>query len=245
MAKQTKWSGMIMGSLCLAVLAGVVAQSWAEEEKGKDAAASPQTAAEAPKGAISDLMPLQADASPFLAEEHFVVKWVVLGPFKYKDGDFSGNEQQGAADHEFMPGEAELDGTQGAPEGMKWEEKLFKASAQAGQVDLEGHYGTMDYATAYAVGYLYCEEAMEGVKIYTGSDDYIKVWLNGKLVQSYNTKRRGSDWDQDEAVDLKLEKGYNRVVVKVVDVVGGWDFYFRVADKDDNPIVVKARESAK
>jgi hypothetical protein len=196
-------------------------------------------AEEAPKRAVSTLVLPSATASPFLTEANFVTNWLVLGPFTFAERDFGGGHQQAAADKEFMPNEGELDGTQEAPKGTKWQERQFREGAQAGAVDLDALYGGIDHAAAYAVAWLDCPEDLTDAKMLVGSDDYIKVWINGKLVHTYKTERRGSDWDQDSVRGIELKKGLNRVVVKCVDVVGGWDFYLRFTTAKDLPITVK------
>lgn len=179
------------------------------------------------------------ETSPFLTEENFVMTWTVLGPFNFKSTDFGGDHQQGAVDHEFIKDEAKLDGTQKAPEGTKWQTKTFADGIQAGQVSLEKLYGAPDHAAAYAVTWLDSPEDVKDATLRVGSDDYLKIWINGKLVHTYKKERRGSDWDQDVAKGIELKKGLNHVVVKCVDVVGDYDFYFRLTDKAERPLATQ------
>jgi len=67
-----------------------------------------------------------------------------------------------------------------------------------------------------------------------GSDDGIKVWLNGKLVHR-NLVCRGSAPGQDTA-PVKLAKGRNRVLVKVEQQLGGFNFYLAVLDHGHKPL---------
>jgi len=67
-----------------------------------------------------------------------------------------------------------------------------------------------------------------------GSDDGIKVWLNGKLVHSNNTLR-GMSPAQD-IVQVNLKAGWNSVLVKVTEAIGGWGFYFDIADLGGKPL---------
>lgn len=190
---------------------------------------------------VSHVVPPDADASPFLSEEHFVMHWLLLGPFRYAPDEYEGDESQGAATHVFVENEGDLDGSQPAPEGSRWERKHFVGALQAGQVDLHEPYGgDTDYAAAYAVAILRCDEAMDNLQLWVGSDDYLQIWLNGELIHTYDEKRRGSDWDQDLIDGVSLNAGDNRIVVKCVDVIGGWDFYLRLTDEEDNPLVIEA-----
>ena len=194
-----------------------------------------------PTQAISDLALPSAKTSRFLTQKHFVTQWLVLGPFAFAEADFGGDQQQAATDNAFMPREASLDGTQTPPEGATWRARNFQGDFQAGRVDLDALYKTPEHAAAYAVAWLHCPEAVSDAKLLMGSDDYLKVWINGKLVHTYKEKRRASEWDQDTIDGIKLRKGYNHVVVKCVDVVFDWEFYFRLTDKDGRPITVTAR----
>lgn len=195
-------------------------------------------AGQKPAQAASRLVLPKPDSPTALTEDHFVTKWLCLGPFTFGEMDFGGDPQTGAADKEFMPGEGALDGTQAAPVGTAWKEKDFPG-VLPGQVNLDAFYGGIDRACAYGVAWLNAPEDIANATLFTGSDDYIKVWINGKLVHTYKTDRRASEWDQDRTDGVALKKGWNRVVVKCVDVIYDWDFYLRFATSDGKPILVK------
>ena len=55
-----------------------------------------------------------------------------------------------------------------------------------------------------------------------GSDDAIKVWLNGQVVHE-NEVGRGYSPESDRAT-IRLKAGKNRLLVKIVNYVGGWGF---------------------
>src|SRR5262245_55621231 len=78
-----------------------------------------------------------------------------------------------------------------------------------------------------AVCYVYreIEASSEGeMPISLGSDDTLKVWLNGELLVSDNAARAVAP-DQNQAV-LKLKPGKNRLLLKVGQFGGDWAFYF-------------------
>ena len=64
---------------------------------------------------------------------------------------------------------------------------------------------------------------MEGVGMAVGSDDSIKVWLNGEVVHTNATNRGRGRW-QDEFT-VNLVKGDNLLLVKVSERGGGWGMY--------------------
>ena len=57
-----------------------------------------------------------------------------------------------------------------------------------------------------------------------GSDDGIKVWLNGALLLSRNVPR-GAAPDQD-IVELPLQAGENMLLIRIYNISGGCGFYF-------------------
>jgi len=220
--------------VCLAAAAG----AWTLG--GCELAADRPAVMKAPTQAVSELVLPTEKTGPTVTEKDFVMNWLVLGPITFGESDFGGGHQQPAADHAFLKGEGNLDGSQQAPPGAAWQEKRFAGNGQDGQVDLDALYNGAEHAAAYAVAWLKCPREVRDAKLCVGSDDYIKVWINGKLVHTYKTERRAGTPDQDVVGGIRLNQGYNRVVVKCVDVVLGWNFYFRLSGAEGRPIAVQA-----
>jgi hypothetical protein len=96
-----------------------------------------------------------------------------------------------------------------------------------GLVDfLDGRsYGSLDYC----VGYAWTEvEMAEDVDAWLGfgSDDGVKVWVNGELVNDRWIARRSLL--DDEVIPLRLKKGKNAFLVKIQNVRGNWSFTARL-----------------
>ena len=85
-----------------------------------------------------------------------------------------------------------------------------------------GVAGGLDDITAYGLVVLVADEAKE-VQMLTGSDDSIKVWLNGEVVFKNAVNRGRSRWQDEFAIDLK--RGNNLLMVKVSDRGGGWGMH--------------------
>ena len=66
--------------------------------------------------------------------------------------------------------------------------------------------------------------------LYLGSDDGIRVWLNGQLVMEHEINR--SCHRNQEVVAVNLKKGTNRLLLKVSNGNGPTAFYFSVDDLD-------------
>src|SRR5262249_12752166 len=85
--------------------------------------------------------------------------------------------------------------------------------------------------TPNAASYLYREIDVKGKRalvLSLGSDDGIKVWLNGKLVLGKNVGRAVAP-DQDK-VTIELEPGRNRLLMKISNMSGGAGFYFSATE---------------
>ena len=80
--------------------------------------------------------------------------------------------------------------------------------------------------------YLYrkfVSSAPRNVDLSLGSDDGIKVWLNGAEILAKNVARAAAP-DQ-EKVKLELREGENELLIKIVNTGGIAGFYFRKADE--------------
>lgn len=85
--------------------------------------------------------------------------------------------------------------------------------------------GTLDYC----VGYAWTEvEMTDDVDAWLGfgSDDGVKVWVNGELVNDRWIERRSLL--DDEVIPLRLKKGKNAFLVKIQNVRGRWSFTARL-----------------
>ena len=95
------------------------------------------------------------------------------------------------------------------------------------QAEGQNKDNTIDDITSYALITLVAEEAMEGVKMAVGSDDSVKVWLNGEVVHTNATNRGRSRW-QDE-FSVNLQEGDNLLMVKISERGGGWGMFVGIA----------------
>ena len=88
--------------------------------------------------------------------------------------------------------------------------------------------GNLDHYSSYALINLVSDTDRPNLTMRVGSDDTIKIWLNGEVVHK-NTLLRGTRGFQDEfTVDLKA--GSNLLLVKVNDIGGHWGMYVGIED---------------
>lgn len=140
--------------------------------------------------------------------------WHYIGPF-----DNEGNRGFEAA----FPPEREIDLKRTYPgkDGQKAEWKPF-ADFRLGQIVNLKKFSV----SANCAIYLFHEiDAKEAVKlpISLGSDDSITVFLNGKRILADNAVRPAAP-DQNQAV-LDLQRGKNRLLLKIGNISGGWEVY--------------------
>ena len=95
----------------------------------------------------------------------------------------------------------------------------------------------LDDYTSYALIQLESARPQQGVTMRVGSDDSIKVWLNGEVVHR-NAVNRPSFGFQDE-FQIDLVEGNNLLMVKVSDRRGAWRMFVgidRSGDGDDRMV---------
>ncbi len=121
------------------------------------------------------------------------------------------------------------------------EKLLWGSAVVAGDqaiVDLDARFTPNDNVCAYAYAEIFVTKA-RAVVMKTGSDDGIRVWVNGTLVHS-KLEPRGLTVDQDSFA-AELVDGWNRILVKVCEGGGGWGFHLRMETPKGRPLKFKIR----
>jgi sugar phosphate isomerase/epimerase/HEAT repeat protein len=145
-----------------------------------------------------------------------VVMWEVAGPY---------------TDHD--KGLGELHTIVFAPENEPAQAVWRRVNAAAdGRVDLSQTLGG-DNRCAYLRCLVRAPAAVDAV-VALGSDDGVKVWLNGAVVHDKNVPRPFT-WCED-AVPVKLVQGSNHLLVKVTQGGGGWMVNARLHAADGTPL---------
>mgnify|MGYP001209492524 CR=1 FL=1 len=111
-----------------------------------------------------------------------------------------------------------------------------------GIIDLKRELGAADQAAAYLRNGIQAPTACR-VRLEIGSDDGVKVWLNGVVIHEANVPRPltvGQD-----AVEADLKAGWNELLVKISQGGGDWAAHVRVVGLDGKPLdALKARFAA-
>jgi len=145
--------------------------------------------------------------------------WYVIGPFENSDNE--------GFDTVYPPEEeidldAEYESVYGATNWERWAD-----GTPDGFVDFQYMFEPEEWVVSYAWTTVTSEETRQ-VQLRVGSDDDVKVWLNGEEVLSRKVARAASP-DQD-VVTVTLNKGENQLLVKVCNREMRWGFYLRFTD---------------
>jgi CubicO group peptidase (beta-lactamase class C family) len=171
-----------------------------------------------------------------LKPDEFMRNWLVLKPIPAsaeKSGEPSEEVQKRAFAEDSLKGqggEVKAHPRSGLKQRigereLQWESVQSKSDV----VDLKAGSSEGDYAIAYAWAEIELPEKTRGV-LGLGSDDAVKVWLNGKLVHE-NWIARACAPD-DDLVPVDFAAGKNQLLLKVQNIQGDWSFTCRLLSKD-------------
>ncbi len=174
-----------------------------------------------------------APAAPKLKDEHrllwsrndewFVKTWLVAGPFPCTLAEDALREHGGEAG--IRP-KADLAHTLASGGSVKWKSHTSWSDG----VNLEDAIHSSPDATGVAYAFATVKRDQAGPAVLSlGSDDGVRVWLNGALVHE-RRGRRPLVFDEDR-VEVPMLAGENALLVKVDQRRGPWSFALRVLEK--------------
>jgi len=146
--------------------------------------------------------------------DNYMTAWMMAGP--YTEGD--------AFKTEYPPEKGAKD--------VAWKSVRPTNPNEPWRVDLGRLIGGSNRC-AYLRTYLIAD-ANQDVRLEIGTDDGVKVWLNGKVVHEVNTSR-GLTPGQDK-VQASLKRGVNEMLMKVTQLGGGWEACARVRRPDGSAV---------
>jgi hypothetical protein len=143
--------------------------------------------------------------------------WQLLGPFPSPDDKGHALVYPPEIEHVML--DKDYDGLKGK---MRW--KVYHSDGD--KIDLEKYFAHGDAGVAYAACWFKCNR--KSVVLGTGSDDGIKVWINGLLVVDKPVHREAVPGD--DLTPVELADGWNACLVKVDNRYGTWAFYLDLRD---------------
>jgi len=175
-----------------------------------------------PRGDYSASGKLEIDDARWVVRD-----WMVIGPFDM--GSYHDQKPSGGFLTPFPP-EMEIDFSrsyQGKGGKVSW--KPFHLSSGR-IVDFLRLFKPGTNVVAYAHTFVYSPQDME-VQVSFGSDDGARVWINGQLVLDRYVFRPVRE-DQD-IFRIPLKRGWNSLLVKVIQGGGDWGFVLKLVDTKD------------
>jgi len=163
------------------------------------------------KGASLVVVGKKTGKSPFITD------WLITGPYE--------KEQPLAA----LLGNQKLKCSLRSPTTSSYGRKtngVFRTSRYL--IDLVELLGQHEEVVAYAKTFVYSPRKQH-VQFKIGSDDGIAVWLNGEQLLNVDAERRYAL--EQERVKATLQRGANRILLKITQRKGQWGFIFRITDE--------------
>jgi hypothetical protein len=155
------------------------------------------------------------------SDRRFIIDWNLIGPFDAPNMSYL---------QVAYPPEKEIDLSQtyrGKGEvPLRWKKIQAEPS---GFIRLENRVSPSERGIVYGHVYVFSPEKREALML-VGSDDGVRIWLNQDLVHT-NPAYRGAYPDQDR-VPVSLKKGWNTLLIKVLQGGGGWGYYVRFVDPE-------------
>ncbi|MCA9425006.1 MAG: HEAT repeat domain-containing protein [Candidatus Omnitrophica bacterium] len=163
-----------------------------------------------------------------LKKSGFLTNWRLIGPFPWKAEEGFSNLHLGEPDIDSQKDVKIGDST------FSWKE--YVTSDGMGAVNLASVYGDQENVSIYATSTFEVPEETEAT-LRIGSDDWVKVWLNGESVHEF-ASYRGVTLDQDQ-IPVTLKKGINSILLRINQGVLGYGFVVRLTDRAGEPIQVE------
>ncbi len=154
--------------------------------------------------------------------EDSILQWQLIGPFRSETAGKVSLEMRTPVEDDFLrrgdgsvnlKASYECDGA-----SLKW---TCAQASKRGRLDLSTALGQVEWAIAYGYAQIESVHARDTI-LRCGSDDGIRIWLNGKVVHSHEVGRAYSP-NADEAA-IHLKSGTNRLLVKIDNYTSGWSF---------------------
>ena len=147
--------------------------------------------------------------------DNYIKEWWIIGPFD--------NEERKGFAAVYEP-EKQFDTTKiySGKNGLKVKWKKYKDET-IGFVDFAKSFELKKNVVSYAYRVMNLAEP-KTIKFGVGSNDGVRVWINGKLVLDRPVLRRAVP--NEDVISVPMNKGENTILVKVDQLGNKWGFYF-------------------
>ncbi|HNQ90155.1 MAG TPA: HEAT repeat domain-containing protein [Verrucomicrobiota bacterium] len=172
-----------------------------------------QATTEQQRQAVDDAIAAVKNAGQ--SPEGFILAWLIAGPFNQPDK--SGSDLFNV---EFPPEKNEA--------SVDWRPHALRPDTKNGLLEFDKIWKG-DNRVAYASTRILSSRDQTAL-LELGSDDGLKVWLNGKAVHSNNTTRAFSP--AQDKVPVQLRQGANTLLLKITQDGGEWSVACRLCSPD-------------
>lgn len=160
----------------------------------------------------------------YISRLGLINEWLVIGPF---------DNVGGSGFYKVFPPEEEIDLNKVYTGKNGMEVKWFPTKSTFGIVKLGNLLYPTDSVTAYALTYIYSPSDRD-VFIRSGSTGALTIWLNDTKILSQDIYR--NIYIDQDIVKVRLNKGWNKLLVKVCEDNNLWQFILRVTDERGSAI---------
>ena len=148
----------------------------------------------------------------------YIGSWIICGYY-------SNTDTVTRLSRDYIGGESIVTPSVGSiSSGKTWKQV---ATADNRYIDLAKALAYPSNCAGYAHVYVYTASA-RSAQLWTGSDNGIKIWLNGAVIRTVDSGR-GYAADQDKTA-ISLKAGWNKLLVKVSQYGGNWGFSAKICD---------------
>lgn len=168
------------------------------------------------------------DGIKMIPQRNYFPDWLIAGPFPNQRKNVT---TRSSIDSIYPPEKnADINSSYHGlfNQTLKW--KQIHVSSN-GYVSLQEFSLEKEFAISYALTYLYSREERI-IKLLIGSDDGMKVFFNDKQIFRY-TGARIAEPDQGQ-VFLHVNKGWNKLMLKIENNMDEYGFYARILDRDQS-----------
>ncbi|MBM4081545.1 MAG: hypothetical protein FJ278_17710, partial [Planctomycetes bacterium] len=162
----------------------------------------------------------------FEAKDGVISAWWLLGSFKVEQKDWEKALEPEKEKEIDLAKEYTFDGKK-----RRWDP--VQTSDAKGIVQLDPLFTPNDNCGCYAYAEIVVGEEQD-VRLKLGSDDGIICWVNGKQVHAF-LKPRSLKVDEDD-VEAHFAAGVNKVLLKILEGGGQWNFCVRLTDAKGQPL---------
>jgi len=148
--------------------------------------------------------------------------WLLAGPFPAAEVD-------APLDHPFLADEADLTARPGQG---GWSEPIYFFDDR---IDLGAYFDVGVGARTVAYGFTWFDApADQQAELWIGSDEGLRVWINGEIVYDYTRRRtyRDDEIVQEKKLPVRLRKGENRLLVKSVQEFSDFQFALNICEPE-------------